>query len=638
MYGFENNGWIFDTAGVRIIVDIPYRVGYAHMSQGNLSSTSMYEICSYNDSGLTIGELKLILGEIYNFHQNCNDSAHYYCRILLTHYCSFFGMNDTDVIPVKKSRSSIDIDMMREVYFVQYPIDFWATCERDKPRVLGKKRVCSKRENCNVVKKMKDPDKRESILKNNKQMKNAEQHLRQCDHGQLLPFDNCPFGINCQQFTNLCNSTSVNANVEDVIHMHLFRHPSHHLVAKSGNNINTSSKDFEYIGSGEYTRPDLPRTMLFNGFGSLCGAHDSTYDNIMILLLMQEVINNNFEDQLEPLHGVKWDPRKSGVSTLDVSDDNKNDASINYFNYVLQQYKADALVHSLLQRGYLYVYSMRRRIESINWSNIMIDLGKEYKLLDTLAMKMNDPKHVAMGSPLKKHQLFAIILYTNTSCMYDLSEQIRKQDCNNYKTSNNYTNNRNNNSVNFGPKKWKCFDFVLYYSINQLSKYETHDENIYNGLAGVYLDETKFDDGNKKNHLLLKGYTSFSTDLSVAENFAASNGLIIGINMKNIKKIYFNQNVGSMCNKIGVDPNILNLTMQESYVGLICCDVSWISKFPTEREVLMAKHSLLPISRQQIFRKANCQYVISSGSADINDHENVSFEDMFCKYTKLNYG
>ena len=593
----------------------------------------MYEVCALKESRLTIGEFKSILGEIYNFCQNGNDSFNHYCRILLTHYSTFFGMQDNDVIPAKQSRLDND---MNNVYYVQFPVDFKPTCQRvNKQVILGETNKCKQLKegkSCSILKKMEDPRKRDCLLKNDTKMKNIEKHLRQFDHGQLLPFENCPFGINCKQFNNLCKSTSQNADVKDIVHMHLFRHPDppHDLVTNTinaGNNSNELS-DFEYIGSGEYTRPNVEESILLQGVGKLCGVYNDNYQNIMLLLLMQEVIANDFEEELEPI--------KSVVSR---SDDN-------YFNHVLKQHKVDDLISSIFEGDmdkydydYKHVEPMQRRIESINWDNIIKDLKKEYKILDKLETKMNHTRHVKLGLPLKKHEMAAIILYTDApdtaSCMNDLCQQLRKQDW----------NNCNIDTQEFGPKKWKCFDFALYCAIARLSKYETHDENIYTGLAGIYLDATKFD-SEQNNHLLLKTYTSFSTDLSVAKDFTASNGLIIGINMKNGKKIYYNENVGSMFDNIdGMSfdsiANELNvrmqLSVQEQSVGLLCCDVSWISKYSTEIEVLMAKHSILPISRKHIFDnyKPIYQYVISSAST--NRNENVSFVDMFCKYTKPNY-
>ena len=559
----------------------------------------MYEICSLKDRGLTIGEFKSILGEIYNLHQNRNDSLNHYCRILLTHYCTFFGMNDNDIIPVKQSQSA-DNDMINNVYYVQYP------CERNEPLVLGQKHVCKQGEKCNILKKLKDQRRREFFLKNDAKMKNIEKHLRQFDHGQLLPFENCPFGINCKQFNNLCKSTTENADVKDIVHMHLFRHPSHHLITSgikyTNLNKTTSGNYFEYISNSEFARPNLMRTALHRCFGYHY-MYENSSENIMILVLMQEVINNDFEDNLKSIDDVK-------STSLGTSE--------NDFNSVLRQHKVNDIInlaHKKCIHNYKLFESMQSRIESINWDKVIKDLKKEYKILDILETKMNDKKHVAMGLPLKKHEMFAIILYTNTPCFNGLCEQLRSQVWN------------KNSRQPCSPKKWKCLDFCLYSAIDKLSDYETHDENIYTGLAGIYLDETKFDN-EQNHHLLLKTYTSFSTDLGVAEGFATSNGLIIGINMKRAKQLPLWNNPN-----VPFDSSILNVPMQEQYVGLLCCDVSWISKFPTEREVLMAKHSILPISKKQIFEKGNCQYVISRSSRNQNM---LSFEDMFCKYTKLN--
>ena len=57
------------------------------------------------------------------------------------------------------------------------------------------------------------------------------------------------------------------------------------------------------------------------------------------------------------------------------------------------------------------------------------------------------------------------------------------------------------------------------------------------------------------------------------------------------------------------------------------CDVSWISKFPDEKEVLLQRGASMFVDINKIYQIENCQYIaVGQGSPD-----NISFQSVFAK-------
>ena len=338
------------------------------------------------------------------------------------------------------------------------------------------------------------------------------------------------------------------------------------------------------------------------------------------------MIKNGYASQL-----IMKVEEKSDDNNSNVVNDNNNEKLNEYFNTVLAKYQVLDIIDMIYQNKNKNISQMllkdnindTQKLNSINWDNLMEELRKEYTLLNKLASKMKHPRHVKMGSPLSKHQMFGIILYTDTKCNSKLTEELIQY---------------NQQDIIFAPS-WKYFDYCLYSAISTLCDCEKHDTNIFTGLTNVYADETKVD-GKRSNHLLLKSYQSFSQDLSVAEQFRGCDGLIIGVNLQSIKTIEFDTSCFDQCefntpNKENLAPQFV-FQLKSDGAGLLCCDVSWISKFPNEKEVLVAKHSLLPINKKHIYwqqtntNKFKRQYVV----CDAGKSRNVSFQSMFDKYNK----
>ena len=153
-----------------------------------------------------------------------------------------------------------------------------------------------------------------------------------------------------------------------------------------------------------------------------------------------------------------------------------------------------------------------------------------YPIMDIVKEKLQCNRHKLMGSPLNKAEMLAVILYTDSDINYDLS----KQQC------------------NADYSKWKWFDYCLFNAIYKLSQREYGSYKVYTGLHDVELNDNERKCGYFKTYLS----TSWSRDVALA--FIHDNGVLFEIDET------FRENA-------------------------ICCDVSWISKFENEREVLFAR-------------------------------------------------
>ena len=156
----------------------------------------------------------------------------------------------------------------------------------------------------------------------------------------------------------------------------------------------------------------------------------------------------------------------------------------------------------------------------------------DYSLLTVVDEKLNHVRHKRMGSPLHRYHMLALILYTGGDCNYDLCKSQR---------NGNYD-------------KWKWFDFCLFWGITKLSQREEGKYKLYSGLNKVKLNKKEIKEG------YFVTYVSTSWNKNIAQDFMNGEGMIIEIdeNFKNGYDIY-------------------------------CCDVSWISKFPDECEVLFCR-------------------------------------------------
>eukprot|EP01084_Bolivina_argentea_P096781 173987_1 len=157
-------------------------------------------------------------------------------------------------------------------------------------------------------------------------------------------------------------------------------------------------------------------------------------------------------------------------------------------------------------------------------------------ILEIVDNKMGSFRHKSMGMPLNRGEMLSLILYTGGYCNYDLCSSQRKGD---------YV-------------KWKYFDYCLYRAINKLSDVESGAFSVFTGLNNVKLDVKSIKCG------YFVTYVSTSWNKRIAESFMNNDGMIIEID-KSFKNNEY----------------------------LLCCDVSWISKFPDECEVLFARSTAI---------------------------------------------
>eukprot|EP01084_Bolivina_argentea_P005387 10166_1 len=155
----------------------------------------------------------------------------------------------------------------------------------------------------------------------------------------------------------------------------------------------------------------------------------------------------------------------------------------------------------------------------------------EYSIMKIVDDKLNHIRHRQIGSPLNRAEMLSLILYTGCDCNYDLCSTQR---------AGNYM-------------KWKWFDRTLHWAIRHLNKHEFGDYKIYSGLNNVKLNQNKLS-GSFPTYIS----TSWSED--VAQVFVGGTGMLIQMDAEFRKSV---------------------LTY--------CCDVSWISKFPDECEILVAR-------------------------------------------------
>ena len=275
---------------------------------------------------------------------------------------------------------------------------------------------------------------------------------------------------------------------------------------------------------------------------------------------------------------------------------------------------------------------------------------------DILKEKMLHARHRHMGYPLTKAEMLSLLLYCNGDSSYDLCSSQRKK---------NY-------------KKWVVFDYCLNVAIEKLKSFQTHKQCLYSGIGDVMFDflgsikkhtkqqqqqqqqylqqnhldsnntlissnnesvvylssinyeneaavamssvshpnvsehkiETIDNNSNKKKHANKNGslenheltfptFTSFTTDIEVAKSFRGKRGMIIGLRSKDI----------------------------------VACDVSWISHFSDEKEVLVTRfgnHGT--IDRPKLFCQSQyLQYIILTGrfSEEDNLHQKEKENNIF---------
>lgn len=239
---------------------------------------------------------------------------------------------------------------------------------------------------------------------------------------------------------------------------------------------------------------------------------------------------------------------------------NINDG-INVINNIVHEYelKENVLIHEISDQtpGNYGIFNQFT-------IGLIKELSKKYKIFDThmLQSKMFHQHHAKMGYPLSYCEMLALMLYCNGECNYNLSESQRYDKV---------------------MEKWPYFHCLLNNAIEVLSKFEIHNENIYTGVCGVFFESNK-----EFKEVRLKTNVSFSTDLNQALKFRGDSGMVIGMSVKRI----FNR------------PDITF-----ARPGFTACDVSWISSFAHEKEILAHVASTIRIYPNLVRNRGQTQWI-----------------------------
>ena len=203
---------------------------------------------------------------------------------------------------------------------------------------------------------------------------------------------------------------------------------------------------------------------------------------------------------------------------------------------------------------------------------------KQFAIFDDLEEAMKHKRYEKCPFDVPPAYILALLLYCNGKCNRYLCESQRDRTYH---------------------LKWRYFDTFLNQAIRALSGDEVHFENLYSGLCNVRLDIKKLC-LDAQGIMMFKTNVSFSSNVNVAKEFRGAEGMILGLNMS--RDFWYN------------------------YDARFCaCDVSWLSKYPTEREVLVARDSIFRIVPSQSIQIGKNQYVV----LHCGDDNRNSFQKMF---------
>ena len=355
-------------------------------------------------------------------------------------------------------------------------------------------------------------------------------HMQLYDHSKCIEFKNCEYGLECEHYQRLIKNGQL---IEDKCHLQIYNHPPrmNRFFSLNNNNDDDNNNDQDDAKVGGNVQSDK----YFNAFQF----HTSV-----------EAIDRAIDDHANLIAELTQQPIYDAIYNMDSSGDHR---------FKLNPLKQ--LINEVCQNGYkndLMIYNYEKN--KFKYKSKMNDNNNKYdkndNLLRILQEKLIHPKHVQFGMPFldKKQFLFAIMLYTDCDCNYDLCQTIR---------NNNFT-------------KWKLFDMCLKHGIILLHKYfinyDYHSKLCtYSGISQCQLKLNK----NNACFIHFSTYVSTSLDKSIGIKFLGDKG-------------------GMLCT---FDPSM----MKRYY----CCDVgSWISKFPHEQEVLFVRDHI-ELTRVTLTKQVN---------------------------------
>ena len=145
-------------------------------------------------------------------------------------------------------------------------------------------------------------------------------------------------------------------------------------------------------------------------------------------------------------------------------------------------------------------------------------------------------------------------------------------------------------SAGIGIERYIVFDYCLFWAITKLNEFNEYKDwtrsQIYCGSAGTAFDYSRMD---QSQLIEFKTYTCFSMKPSVATMFQSDSGLMLVLN----------------------DPK-----------RIVCADISWISDFPKEFEVLVRRHCGTTLKAVVSSNNAHSQAVLLGPYAFVNGISN----------------
>eukprot|EP01084_Bolivina_argentea_P073058 132608_1 len=153
------------------------------------------------------------------------------------------------------------------------------------------------------------------------------------------------------------------------------------------------------------------------------------------------------------------------------------------------------------------------------------------KIMKMVKNKLNCLRHKQMWSPLNMSEMFALVLYVNhNKIAYDFCES----------------------QLNGNYSSWKIFDKLLFDAIYKLKDRETGNYELYCVVNNIQMTQTVIKNG------IFPTYINTTFKKENVLNIIQDNGIIIEMN-------------------------------KSFRINSICCDVSWISLFPDECQVIIAR-------------------------------------------------
>ncbi len=225
------------------------------------------------------------------------------------------------------------------------------------------------------------------------------------------------------------------------------------------------------------------------------------------------------------------------------------------------------LIEEVIRNGYIEDLLCGLGRPKVDMKDLKESDCKLFPIWRFVEEKLMHPKHEKMGYPLESDpsKVLAVILYTGGKCNEDLCKSQREGDY----------------------KKWEHFDLCLTLAIHHLSYYHMFDYPLYCGLKGVYFEEADI------KWAVFNSYLSTSQSEEVAMSFRGKKGALIKI-----------------------EGGVKSGFAAEGDTSINCCDVSWISKFPNEREILISRGQHFEWKAKVINETSEGQFVSLSLSSD----------------------